>query len=328
MRMKVNKSSFWLKNATYFDVETGTMASGAMIEVKDGLIAAVSATLPQDAADVVDCSGKYITPGLIDMHVHIVWDGEAAPVRTMLEEGSYVATLRGLANAQASLKNGVTTVRDVGCPDDVAIHLSHAIARGIVDACDIVPCGRALQITGGHVPEVGVIADTSDEILKAIRYLKSIGAKWIKIMATGGAYGPEEIGPVLYSEEEMSLIVREAHRLHMKVAAHALSKVGIINCSGCGAPVDIRHEVACSHCKAAIAILDPEAVEQALARYQSAEVERQSPPNLDLLADAILMRESQKSFKRRESRLSKIENLEVGDLLVAGVGLVIGLLKN
>lgn len=234
MRMKVNKSSFWLKNATYFDVETGTMASGAMIEVKDGLIAAVSATLPQDAADVVDCSGKYITPGLIDMHVHIVWDGEAAPVRTMLEEGSYVATLRGLANAQASLKNGVTTVRDVGCPDDVAIHLSHAIARGIVDACDIVPCGRALQITGGHVPEVGVIADTSDEILKAIRYLKSIGAKWIKIMATGGAYGPEEIGPVLYSEEEMSLIVREAHRLHMKVAAHALSKVGIINCVEAG----------------------------------------------------------------------------------------------
>ena len=65
-----------------------------------------------------------------------------------------------------------------------------------------------------------------------------------------------------------------------------------------------------------------------MARYQSAEVKRQSPPNLDLLADAILMRESQKSAKRRESRLSKIENLEVGDLLVAGVGLVIGLLKN
>ena len=106
------------------------------------------------------------------------------------------------------------------------------------------------------------------------------------------------------------------------------AKVGIINCSGCGAPVDVRHEVACSHCKAAIAILDPEAVEQALARYQSAEVKRQSPPNLDLLADAILMRESQKSAKRRESRLSQIENLEVGDLLVAGVGLVIGLLKN
>lgn len=106
------------------------------------------------------------------------------------------------------------------------------------------------------------------------------------------------------------------------------AKVGIINCSGCGAPVDIRQEVACSHCKSAIAILDPEAVEQALARYQSAEVNRNAPPNLDLLAEAILMQESQKSANRRESRLGKIENLEVGDLLVAGVGLVIGLLKN
>lgn len=232
--MNVAEKSFWLKNANYFDVYAGIMVQNAMIQIDGGLIGKICDTMPDGAKNVVDCSGKFITPGLVDMHVHIVWDGGPAPVRTMLDEGNYLAGFRGLANAQASLKNGVTTVRDVGCPDDVAIHLSHAIARGIVDACDIVPCGRALQITGGHVPEVGVIADTSDEILKAIRYLKSIGAKWIKIMATGGAYGPEEIGPVLYSEEEMSLIVRESHRLHMKVAAHALSKVGIINCIEAG----------------------------------------------------------------------------------------------
>ncbi len=106
------------------------------------------------------------------------------------------------------------------------------------------------------------------------------------------------------------------------------AKVGIINCSGCGAPVDIRHEVACGDCKAAIAILDPAAVEQALARYQTAEVQRTAPPNLDLLADAILMQEAQRLRQQRDSQLGKLENLEVGDLLVAGVGLIIGLLKN
>lgn len=105
------------------------------------------------------------------------------------------------------------------------------------------------------------------------------------------------------------------------------ARIGIINCSGCGAPVDIRHEVACGHCKSAIAILDPEAVEQALARYQNAEIKRTAPPDLDLLAEAILMKESKKSPQRTESRLSKLETMEVGDLLVAGVGLVIGLLK-
>lgn len=147
--------------------------------------------------------------------------------------------VRGSPNAQACLKNGVTTVRDVGCPDDVAIHLSHAIRRGIVKACDIVPCGRALQITGGHVPEVeNPIADTSDEILKAIRYLKSIGAKWIKIMATGGAYGPEEIGPVLYSEEEMrpdrpgiASLAHESGVYPPRSASSTASKPGLIRSS-------------------------------------------------------------------------------------------------
>ncbi|MEL7564004.1 MAG: amidohydrolase family protein [Dehalobacterium sp.] len=233
-QMKLEEKAFWLKNANYFNVHTGEMVINASLEIAGGTITEICSAIPDDTDNIIDCSGKYITPGLIDMHVHIVWDGGPAPVRTMLDEGNYVAGFRGLANAQASLKKGVTTVRDVGCPDDVAIHMAHAIQRGIVDACDIVPCGRALQITGGHVPEVGIIADTSDEILKSIRFLKATGAKWIKVMATGGAYGPEEIGPVLYSEEEMRLIVRESHRLNMKVAAHALSKSGIINCIEAG----------------------------------------------------------------------------------------------
>ena len=232
--MRLQKKSFWFINANYFDVRKGLMVENTMIKISGGTIDKICKEFPTDEENIIDYSGKYIISGLIDMHVHIVWDGGPSPVRVMLDEGSYVAGFRGLANAQATLKKGVTTVRDVGCPDDVAIHLAHAVERGIVDACDIIPCGRALQITGGHVPEVGVIADTSDEILKSIRYLKAAGAKWIKIMATGGAYGPEKIGPVLYSEEEMRLIVKESHRLHMKVAAHALSKVGIINCIEAG----------------------------------------------------------------------------------------------
>lgn len=227
-------NEMWLLHANLIDVRNGSVIPDTNLHVKDGVIAQVGGASDPSCTNQVDCTGKYLSPGLIDMHVHITWDGGAEPVRTMLEEGNYVASLRGLANAQASLRHGVTTVRDVGSPDDTAIHLSKAIARGIVDASRIVPCGRAMQITGGHVPEIGYIADTSDEILKAIRYLKAAGAKWIKIMATGGAYGPEEIGPVLYSEEEMALIVRESHRLNMKVAAHALSEKGIQYCIDAG----------------------------------------------------------------------------------------------
>ena len=53
-------------------------------------------------------------------------------------------------------------------------------------------------------------------------------------MATGGAAGLEEVGPSMYSQEQLRLIVSEAHRLHMKVAAHALSREGIIECIKAG----------------------------------------------------------------------------------------------
>ena len=98
-------------------------------------------------------------------------------------------------------------------------------------------------------------------------------------------------------------------------------KVGTIRCSSCGAPVDIRKDHACTHCRSPVAILDPAAVEQALARYQQAEVKR-TTVDIDALGDAIVMREREKSRYQREKRQGRIEDIDVGDLLVSGVELV------
>jgi hypothetical protein len=84
---------------------------------------------------------------------------------------------------------------------------------------------------------------------------------------------------------------------------------------GCGAPVDIRKEHACTHCRAPIAILDADAVEQALARYQHAEIKR-TTINVDALGDAIVTREREKSRRNREQPRGRIEDIEVGDLFV------------
>ena len=98
------------------------------------------------------------------------------------------------------------------------------------------------------------------------------------------------------------------------------ARVGTINCSGCGAPVDIRKDHACGHCRAPIAILDPQAVEQALARYQAAEVKRTAPPDVDMMADAILMREKEKSRRQREKRISgEVDMVDVVDLFASGI---------
>ena len=104
-------------------------------------------------------------------------------------------------------------------------------------------------------------------------------------------------------------------------------KVGTIRCNGCGAPVDIRREHACGHCRSPITILDPTAVEQALARFQQAEVKR-TTRDVEALGDAIVMREREKSRYQREKRQGRIEDLEVGDLLVDGVELIWNLIRH
>jgi hypothetical protein len=105
------------------------------------------------------------------------------------------------------------------------------------------------------------------------------------------------------------------------------ARVGTVRCNGCGAPVDIRKDHACGHCRAPIAILDPAAVEQALARYQQAEIKR-TTPNVEMLADAIVMREREKSQRQRERKLDTLDTIDLGDLIVSGAGMVWNLLRH
>jgi hypothetical protein len=103
--------------------------------------------------------------------------------------------------------------------------------------------------------------------------------------------------------------------------------VGIVRCMGCGAPVDIRKDHACGHCRAPIAILDSTAVEQALARYQHAEVKR-STRDVGMLGDAIIMREREKSHLKRSKDVPENAGvIDVVDLISTGAELVWNLIK-
>jgi len=104
-------------------------------------------------------------------------------------------------------------------------------------------------------------------------------------------------------------------------------KVGVVRCTGCGAPVDIRRDHACGHCRAPIAILDPTAIEQALARYQQAEV-RRTTRDVEALGDAIIENERARSKYRREGKPDALEAIEIGDLIVSGAELVWKLIRH
>jgi Zn-finger nucleic acid-binding protein/uncharacterized protein YbaR (Trm112 family) len=104
-------------------------------------------------------------------------------------------------------------------------------------------------------------------------------------------------------------------------------RLGVINCGSCGAPVDLRKDHACPHCRSALSLLDPQAVEQALQGYAAAS--RQSGQiNLPNLVDALVMVErdrvqaEREAKSRRGSLFTQPESANKADLWAAGLTLV------
>lgn len=97
-------------------------------------------------------------------------------------------------------------------------------------------------------------------------------------------------------------------------------RIGVVRCTGCGAPVDIRKDSACIHCRAPIAILDTDAVQAALAGYHQAALKQTAAPDPVVLAEALLFSERERSQRQRE-RYSTL-NADIGDLLQDGVAML------
>ena len=217
---------------------------GAVVLVEDGRIAAVGADIavPQ-GAHVIDLSGKTLLPGFIDAHVHLAgryvgegqnWENKA--VRDLPQKEAIL----GVRNARLTLEAGFTTVRNVGAHEFSDIALRDAIREGVVPGPRILAAGHAIGITGGHcdtngyipgvaerTPETG-IADGDAEILKAVRTQVKRGADVIKFCATGGVLSEgDAVGAQQYTEEEMRVLVTEAHLTGRRVAAHAHGTEGI-----------------------------------------------------------------------------------------------------
>jgi imidazolonepropionase-like amidohydrolase len=201
--------------------------------IKDGKLYRIlkSSEVPT-GIDVINKSGLYLFPGLIDLHVHIMWDGSRDPVETHEKEGYEQMLIRAVANCQEYVRSGVTTIRDLGSIKDIALHVAESIDKGILKGPRVIACGQTLTMTGGHDPFWGNFCDGPYEVLKAVREQIYKNAQVIKVSATGGVYGRTQGEKVDNSEltyEELKVICDEAHRFGLKVASHAIGRDGIIN---------------------------------------------------------------------------------------------------
>ena len=216
--------------------------SGKYIVVEDGKIASITDDKKAIAnLDVIDLNGKYILPGLINLHVHL--PGSGMPKDTKKQNKKTVRMLmnhaltkyivyRMCANyAKVELMSGVTTIRTVGGLDDIDSRIRDNGAKGKLKAPRVLASNMAVSVKDGHM--AGLLAYEAKDPEDGRRYVREIAKTnpdLIKLMITGGvldAKKEDEPGVLRMSPEIVKACCEEAHKLGFKVAAHVESPLGV-----------------------------------------------------------------------------------------------------
>jgi len=216
--------------------------------IKDGKVSAISAgfvsasDFPEAASvQTIDLRDKFVMPGMMDMHVHLTLDNRNNRGELHKTTDAGFAML-AVENADLTLMAGITTIRDLAAVSSEAIiAVRDAIDAGVVPGPRIISAGQALSATAGHADHFGGredyaqlyhssgVCDGADDCRRAVRDQYKIGADMIKIMATGGGAdrnGKKHSKAEMF-DDELVAIVEAAHRLDLKVTAHAHGTDGI-----------------------------------------------------------------------------------------------------
>jgi imidazolonepropionase-like amidohydrolase len=227
-----------------FDGTGSPPIEGGVLLIEDDHIVQVGkpeqVTIPAEA-EVMDCSDQTLLPGLIDSHTHVVLKLNEMPeagtpsVSTQMHKDTVRMALRASMNMRDDLKSGVTTMRALGDPEGIDFRIRDAIEAGDIPGPRLLVAGRALRPSHGWGVEGVPPADGVDQIRAAVRQNIAMGADVIKIFVTNfrqgmsdEAYMRADLTRVpIYTKEEIEAAVDEAHRVGVKIAAHALGGPGL-----------------------------------------------------------------------------------------------------
>jgi len=241
------------KNMRLVDVENEEIIEDAVFTVEDDKFNFVgnSEKDVDDFDEVVNFGGKTVIPGLIDAHIHSLFDASGDPFGSLEAESASMITLKAANFMEKTLEAGIVAIRDMGGVDYLEMGLNEAIKSGLSKGPRMQLSGKLITMTGGHGHQFGREVDSPHEARKAAREQLKNGVDLIKIMATGGVMteGVQPGAPQL-TEEEMRAAIIEAHKAERKTATHAQGVEGIKNALRAGID-SIEHGI----------FLDDEAIE-------------------------------------------------------------------
>jgi imidazolonepropionase-like amidohydrolase len=220
---------------------TGAEPAASDLVVEDGRIVEIGTGL--DADDRVDLDGTSLLPGLFDCHTHVV----VSSIDTMrlLQTPFSYRFFQAAHNLEATLRIGITTVRDAGGAD---LGVKQAVEDGIVNGPRMQISLSMISQTGGHgdgwmpsgdtinallpqhpgVPET--LVDGPDEMRRTVRELIRLGADVIKVATSGGVLSPRDKPTHAHLRPaELEVLVEEATAAGIYVMAHAQAAPGIKN---------------------------------------------------------------------------------------------------
>lgn len=189
----------------------------------------------------VDLQGKYIMPGLINMHVHLAGNGK--PQKKQRDNAKLVKTLmsnrisRAIAYhmvagfAKDELLSGVTTIRTVGGLGNFDTRLRDEIKAGKKTGPRILAANEGISVPGGHMAgSVAIAAESIDAAVARVDEAKRENVNLIKLMITGGVLDAKEKGvpgELKMAPEMVKAVCNRAHALGYQVAAHVESPQGV-----------------------------------------------------------------------------------------------------
>ena len=237
------------RNLQLLDPHWDAPRGGYQVLVEGATIREVSAKpIKAKDAQVVDCGGRTLMPGLIDSHVHVFLS--EVYIRRLEEVPLTLMTARSADIMRGMLSRGFTTVRDTGGAD---WGIKIAVESGLIPGPRLFIAGRAIGPTGGHSDsrrrtDYGAsckccnamtycmeIADGADAVRKAAREQIRQGADQVKIMVSGGVASPyDPLDSRQYSLDEIAAAVEEAEAFGKYAQAHAYTPVAIQRAVGQG----------------------------------------------------------------------------------------------